>query len=153
MQEPAAQSDQYLPSLDGWRAIAIILVILSHWWASDGGQAIAGHHLTSQGDLGVRIFFVISGFLITLLLLREFLEFGNISFGQFYARRALRIFPVYFAFLSVLVILTLAGLYQDAASSWLGSRPSAAATSSSPTARCASCKRIAGPATSDSSGR
>jgi peptidoglycan/LPS O-acetylase OafA/YrhL len=123
MYQPAAPSGHYLPSLDGWRAIAIILVILSHWWASDGGEAVADYlrYFANQGDFGVRIFFVISGFLITLLLLREHLEFGSISLRKFYARRMLRIFPVYFAFLAVLGILTIAGLYQDAASSWLGS--------------------------------
>jgi peptidoglycan/LPS O-acetylase OafA/YrhL len=123
MSDSTAPSDHYLPSLDGWRAIAITLVILSHWWASEGGQVVASHlqYFTNQGDLGVRIFFVISGFLITLLLLREFSECGNISLGKFYARRALRIFPVYFAFLSTLVILTVIGFYTDDASSWLGS--------------------------------
>jgi peptidoglycan/LPS O-acetylase OafA/YrhL len=120
---PIIRSAHFLPSLDGWRAIAIILVILSHMWASDGGEAVAGNlgHFANQGDLGVRIFFVISGFLITLLLLRENLEFGSISLRKFYARRVLRIFPVYFGFLAVLGSFTVAGLYHDQASSWIGS--------------------------------
>src|SRR5580765_4748707 len=57
------------------------------------------------GSLGVNIFFVISGFLITFLLLKEKAKKGYISLKHFYARRALRIIPVAYLFLLVLVIL------------------------------------------------
>lgn len=59
----------------------------------------------SLGALGVRCFFVISGFLITLLMLREAARSGTVELKGFYFRRVLRIFPVYFAFLSVIWIL------------------------------------------------
>ena len=52
-----------------------------------------------DGDLGVRCFFVISGFLITYLLLQENKQTGSVSLRKFYIRRVLRILPVYFAFL------------------------------------------------------
>lgn len=112
-----------LPSLDGWRGVAIILVLLSHWWATDGAGHLPGWitPFTKNGDLGVRIFLTLSGFLITNLLLSENLRKGTISLPRFYARRALRIFPVYFAFLSVLFTLTLLGIYEDEASTWIGS--------------------------------
>ena len=58
-----------------------------------------------DGDLGVRMFFVISGFLITWLLLVEHDRSGRVSLKAFYARRALRILPVYFAFLLTLAVL------------------------------------------------
>ncbi len=72
-----------------------------------------------QGDLGVRIFFVISGFLITHLLLLEAGRNGSPSLKQFYARRVLRIFPVYYLFTAVLAVLTAAGLYSDTWTTWL----------------------------------
>ena len=59
-----------------------------------------------SGNLGVRIFFVLSGFLITLLLLRESDKNGRVSLCNFYVRRVFRIFPVYFAYLAVLATLT-----------------------------------------------
>lgn len=61
------------------------------------------HPLTSGGWIGVEVFFVLSGYLITGLLLREKRATGRISFGRFYARRALRLYPA-------LIVLLLAGL-------------------------------------------
>ena len=69
----------------------------------------------------MRIFFVLSGFLITFLLLREGGSNGFISLTNFFIRRALRILPVYLLFLTVLASLQFASLYSDAASSWIGS--------------------------------
>lgn len=66
-----------------------------------------------EGEMGVRFFFVISGFLITYLLLREHHRTGGLSLRNFYARRALRIFPVYFAFLAVVF-----GLQKFSAARW-----------------------------------
>ncbi len=76
-----------LPALDGLRAVAVLVVIIYH-------AGYAG----VPGDLGVSIFFVLSGFLITRLLLREWERTGDVSLRRFYLRRALRIFPAYYAF-------------------------------------------------------
>jgi peptidoglycan/LPS O-acetylase OafA/YrhL len=81
---------RHLPALDGLRAVAVSGVILFHF----------GFLPFSFGILGVSLFFVISGFLITHLLLQEHEATGSISFVRFYARRALRIFPAYYVFLA-----------------------------------------------------
>jgi len=86
-----------MPGLNGMRAIAVTAVV---WHHSHPG--IAELALTRRGFLGVDIFFVLSGFLITTLLLRERAEFGAISLRQFYVRRTLRIFPLYYAVLLAL---------------------------------------------------
>jgi peptidoglycan/LPS O-acetylase OafA/YrhL len=83
-----------LPALDGLRAIAAFFVVFSH----------LGFH-GSGASLGVLIFFVLSGFLITRLLIAEEKEHGQISLGAFYARRSLRIFPAFYAYWLLLVIL------------------------------------------------
>lgn len=85
----------HLPALDGLRAVFVLLVVLYH-----GG-------LPLSASLGVSGFFVLSGFLITLLLLREQAATGTISLKGFYARRALRIFPAYYAFLGLSVAVDL----------------------------------------------
>ena len=96
----------YVPALDGLRGVSIALVLASHlfiYGAHPGGvMAVA----TAAGSTGVTVFFVISGYLITTLLLAEERETGRISLGDFYARRALRIFPAYYACLAVLAALT-----------------------------------------------
>jgi peptidoglycan/LPS O-acetylase OafA/YrhL len=73
----------HIPSLDGLRAISVMIVLCSHFVS----RAI-------PGGFGVYIFFVISGFLITRLLLTEYKKSGSISLRRFYARRALRLYPV-----------------------------------------------------------
>lgn len=95
------------PSLDGWRAVSILLVLSTHsvYAAGFPNGAAPFINVLFHGILGVRFFFVISGFLITYLLLKEYIETGSISLRRFYARRALRILPVYFAFLGVLFAL------------------------------------------------
>lgn len=64
------------------------------------------------GNLGVRIFFVISGFLITGLLLKEIEKTNTINLVKFYFRRTIRIFPPYYFFLLVLLCLSLLGYIQ-----------------------------------------
>lgn len=88
---------EYFPALDGLRAAAVMLVLLAH-----GSVRLwpEGMHYRG-GTVGVQIFFVLSGFLITTLLLKERLGTGRISLGSFWARRALRIWPLYFAVLSL----------------------------------------------------
>lgn len=86
-------------SLDGLRCLGVLAVI----WHHGPGGATSG--LASYGYLGVSLFFAISGFLITTLLLRENEKTGTISLRNFYWRRALRIFPLYFAVLGAYCIL------------------------------------------------
>lgn len=96
---PEVLQPSYFPGLDGLRAIAIIIVLLGHslmgtWWVD-----------YFPGPIGVDIFFVISGFLITTLLLKEKVKNGRVSLKNFYIRRILRIFPVAYLYLFSLVIL------------------------------------------------
>ena len=101
--------------------MAIFLVIFSHFTATRGFSPPSWWTLIFQGNLGVRIFFVISGLLITYLLLVEADRRGHASLRAFYTRRALRIFPVYFLYLAVVAALTAVGLYTDTATTWIGS--------------------------------
>jgi peptidoglycan/LPS O-acetylase OafA/YrhL len=103
-----------IPSLDGLRGVAVLLVIIAHLGYMDRmGSALARHHLASLGklfeveigDLGVSIFFVISGYLITTLLLRHQDGNGQVSLKNFYARRFFRIFPPYYFYLLIVGIL------------------------------------------------
>jgi peptidoglycan/LPS O-acetylase OafA/YrhL len=111
-----------IPSLDGWRALAVILVLVYHaMFASYYPYSkLAWTLVIFDGELGVRIFYVLSGFLISLLLLREGDKNGSISLRRFYLRRIFRIFPIYFAYLAVLGVLSAAGLYSDSLSAWVG---------------------------------
>ena len=86
----------YIPSLDGIRALAILLVFFAH----------AGWSHWVPGGLGVTIFFFLSGFLITTLLRRELHKTGKIHLGKFYLRRILRIWPVFYLVLLTGVLLT-----------------------------------------------
>lgn len=90
-----------IPSLDGFRAISIILVLIAHATYSFGFPA-QYHQIAIHGKVGVTMFFVISGFLITGLLLKEQKLTGKIDIKNFYIRRALRILPV--ALLYILLI-------------------------------------------------
>ncbi|WP_433372191.1 acyltransferase family protein [Actinoplanes sp. CA-142083] len=83
----------FRPDIEGLRAIAVTLVVLSH----------AGLSRFAGGYVGVDVFFVISGFLITTLLLKELTRTGKISLPGFYGRRAIRLLPVS----TVVVVATL----------------------------------------------
>ena len=86
-----------VPGLDGLRALSIALVLFCHGAKTAGSPLpLALRERYSYGTLGVDIFFVISGFLITLLLLREESRNGTVSLRGFYTRRAFRILPAYF---------------------------------------------------------
>lgn len=90
-------SIRYQPHIDGLRAVAVLLVILHHlgdWMGTRGGY------------VGVDVFFVISGFLITSIVKAE-LEVGSFTFGGFYKRRVIRLAPAYF---TVLLATTIAAL-------------------------------------------
>jgi peptidoglycan/LPS O-acetylase OafA/YrhL len=97
-----------IPSLDGLRGMSILLVLLAHVAGTRGFPWLVGSPV-DVGNLGVRIFFVISGFLITTLLLREHDRTGSISLWNFYIRRVLRIFPAFYAFLLCVLLGSLAG--------------------------------------------
>ena len=86
-----------IPSLDGFRAISILLVLIAHSRLSSGFPA-QFIDLAKHGDVGVTIFFVISGFLITYLLFVEESKNGEVSIKSFYIRRAFRILPVFVAY-------------------------------------------------------
>ena len=88
---------QHVPALDGIRGIAIILVIIHH-------QLIPMS--LNGGFLGVDLFFVLSGFLITGLLLKEFAVTNSISLKNFYARRVLRLAPAFTTYLIIVLIVT-----------------------------------------------
>src|SRR5689334_14518048 len=89
-----------LPSLDGFRAVSIGLVVIGHLAGSHGflSFGVVGK-AGDLGNLGVRTFFVISGFLITGLLAAEREKTGRVNLSAFYIRRALRILPAFFVFL------------------------------------------------------
>ncbi len=92
----------YIPSLDGLRAISILLVLFSH----------AGVSQKLPGGFGVTIFFFLSGFLITTLLLREHNRTGTISLRNFYVRRVLRLTPPLLLSLLAAAALVLLGVAQ-----------------------------------------
>ena len=103
-----------IPSLDGARALSVTLVILSHLqilggvpllWRLETDDFFAYGDYLDYGNLGVRVFFVISGFLITSLMIGEHERAGSIALGRFYLRRALRIMPPYLAYLVVIMLL------------------------------------------------
>jgi len=111
-------------SLNGWRALAIGMVMVYHCIYTKGFPLEKipywGRFLFDQGILGVRIFFVISGFLITYLLLKEGNKTNAVSLRNFYIRRCLRIMPLYFSYLGILACLSILGLYSDSFNSWFG---------------------------------
>lgn len=88
------QQTKRFQGLDGVRTIAIIAVILHH---ASNGHAFG---VLSRGFLGVDLFFILSGFLITTLLLREKNKNGRISLKQFWFRRFLRLMPAYYGLLA-----------------------------------------------------
>lgn len=105
-------SSPRVASFDGLRAVAIGLVVIGHalenlvapgqvpeWLAQVVGNA----------SFGVRLFFVLSGYLITSLLLKEKERFGRISLSKFYVRRTLRIFPAFYVYLGVMSGLAFSG--------------------------------------------
>ncbi|MBL0159485.1 MAG: acyltransferase [Bryobacterales bacterium] len=99
-----------IPSLDGLRAISIVLVLLGHLVGTQNFPNWI-HPPASLASLGVRVFFVISGFLITSLLLKEWEKTGSISLRQFYLRRAFRIFPAFYLYIGVVAVLVGAGWF------------------------------------------
>jgi peptidoglycan/LPS O-acetylase OafA/YrhL len=97
----------YIPEIDGLRTIAILLVILEHWLPPDHPINMYSHN----GALGVNLFFVLSGFLIGRILIVEKIKMEitpNLKIWSllkiFYIRRSLRIFPIYYIFITIILI-------------------------------------------------
>ena len=88
---------KYVPELDGLRALAVWLVMLFH----------AGAPLMAGGWVGVDVFFVLSGFLITTLLIAEERKYGLVLLGEFWIRRMLRLLPAYYLYLVPITALLL----------------------------------------------
>ncbi len=97
-----------IPSLNGLRAIAILLVISAHLYIQEGIPAWFHFCLKPihNGEVGVRLFFVISGYLITWLLLFERKKRGKNNLKAFYLRRILRIFPVFYFYVLIVFVTT-----------------------------------------------
>ena len=104
-----ARQKQYFPTLDGWRGLSVIGVILYHgrfgFFRSDSLLT----RLSSHGEIGVDIFFAISGFLICRLLLNEYEQDGGINLRRFYIRRCFRILPPYYAAVAGIAALSVFG--------------------------------------------
>jgi peptidoglycan/LPS O-acetylase OafA/YrhL len=100
-----------LPALDGLRAISISLVILAHL-SGQKSFPIKSAFVGMGAGFGVRTFFVISGFLITTLLLAEYKRSGTISLRDFYVRRTYRIFPAFYTYLAVIAVVAALGVIQ-----------------------------------------
>jgi peptidoglycan/LPS O-acetylase OafA/YrhL len=100
---------RHLPSLDGLRGASILLVLVGH-----AGRPVlpvrAQWLLAPFANIGVTIFFVLSGFLITTLLMRERERTGTLSLRRFYIRRALRILPASYTYVGVVAALSALGL-------------------------------------------
>jgi peptidoglycan/LPS O-acetylase OafA/YrhL len=103
VEHAAFRANNRFGSLDGLRALSVAAVI----WHHSGGGMVASEW-AQHGHHGVTLFFAISGFLITTLLLREKDRHGVIDLRAFYVRRALRIFPLYYAVLLIYVVLVFA---------------------------------------------
>ncbi len=89
-------AQRQIPMIDGLRAVAVLMVVVYH----------SGYEWV-PGGLGVLMFFVISGFLITWLLLKENQKHGTVSLGRFYTRRSLRIFPALYAYCALALLILL----------------------------------------------
>ncbi|MEP6903041.1 MAG: acyltransferase [Actinomycetota bacterium] len=99
-------TDGRIASLDGLRALAILLVVVSHLLSNFTSQ------LPYLGNLGVKVFFVISGFLITSILVAEFEKTDTINLKKFYFRRTLRIFPAYYFYIFIILLGKILSIYK-----------------------------------------
>lgn len=100
-EQPGLTAAKYVPALDGWRGIAILMVLCAHGFRTD--QFL----FFDPGGRGVMLFMILSGYLITTRLLTTYRNGDGVSFSRFYLRRAFRILPPVLLYLAVLVTLSL----------------------------------------------
>jgi peptidoglycan/LPS O-acetylase OafA/YrhL len=105
-----ARENRFIPTLDGWRGFAVIAVILYHGRSGFFNDDSVLTRLSAHGNLGVNLFFAISGFLICGLLLKEYQTDGDINLRRFYLRRCFRILPPYYAAVAALCVLSILGI-------------------------------------------
>lgn len=101
--QPTVNSERALPGLDGVRAASIAFVLLGHLSGTRNFPDLSA--VWRLSEFGVRIFFVISGYLITSILVSELTTNGRISFSRFYLRRTLRLFPAMYIFVATVALL------------------------------------------------
>jgi peptidoglycan/LPS O-acetylase OafA/YrhL len=105
-----SQKKIFFPNLDGLRFMAFLGVFVNHAFGclayrnNDTTYKFIRERFLFGGDLGVNLFFVLSGFLITYLLLKEKEFYGKINILHFYVRRILRIWPVYFVVIIICIV-------------------------------------------------
>lgn len=99
-----ALGNNRIPSLDGWRAVALGVVLCSHLLHAMP-QGLAREWLSLVTETAMTGFFVLSGYLITGLLVREEERTGRMDLGRYFARRVLRIVPPYYAYLAAIAVL------------------------------------------------
>lgn len=108
---PAEAGGMRIASLDGLRAISILAVIFAHLLGTQNFlPASLSRWIGDLGNLGVRVFFIISGYLITSLLFQEAAKTGQISLKGFYLRRTFRIFPAFYCYLAILSVVAALGV-------------------------------------------
>ena len=103
----SVKQSRKIRSLDGLRAISICMVLIGHlspYLPANITNSIFFKFI-SNGTLGVSIFFVISGYLITKLLIQEKNKTGDVSLKNFYTRRVLRIFPIFYLYILLVIII------------------------------------------------
>ena len=113
----------YIPSLDGWRTIAILGVIVAHSLRgfSDTSLSAMAPSIVQLGQSGVSVFFGLSGFLISMRLLEEHHAVGSISLMGFYVRRGFRILPPALAYLMVIGCLGWISMLAVSPREWISS--------------------------------
>ena len=100
----------YLPTLDGWRAISIIMVLIYHaaWFTYGPESNSYDPHIWNYfkiGGYGVDIFFTISGYLITSRILFEYKKYGTFNIKEFYIKRFFRIVPPFYLYLIFILLM------------------------------------------------